>query len=82
MWQYWQFIILFIHSLSIQEVHEWPQHVVRVGVHLVFVVVIERPFDLVQQGRHLSHAIVDAALETTEEKENDQSAQIHVWSRI
>lgn len=60
-----------IHSLSIQEIHQWPQHVIGVGVHLVLVVVIEWPFDLVQEGRHLSHAVVDAVLETTKRKISD-----------
>lgn len=64
---------LLIHSLSIQEVHERPQHVVRVALHLVLVAGVERPFELVQQRRHLSHAVGDAALETDEKRRKDRS---------
>lgn len=60
-----------VDSLSIQEVHERPQHVVRVGLHLVLGVGVERPFDLVQQRRHLPHALGDATLEAAE-KPNDR----------
>lgn len=62
-----------VYSLSIQEVHERPQHVVGVGLHLVLRVGIERSFDLVQQRRHLTHALSDAALKAAEKHDECQS---------
>ncbi len=58
-------------SLCIQEVHQWPQHVIGVGLHLVTGVGVYGTLDLVQQTGHLTHAVINAALETTEE---DQSS--------
>lgn len=58
------------HSLCIQEVHQWPQHVIRVGLHLVTAVGADGTFDLVQQTGHLTHAVINTALETTEEHQS------------
>lgn len=60
------------HSLPIQKVHQGPQHVVRVGFHLVLGVGVERTFNLVQQRRHLTRALADTSLEA-EAKESGGS---------
>ena len=51
-----------VHSLPVQEVHEGSEHVVQVGLGLVLTA--QRTLDLVEQRRHLTHAVVDAHLET------------------
>lgn len=72
-------LTLVMNSLSIQKIHEWPQHVVGVSLHLVFVAVVQRTSDLVQKRRHLSHAFVDATLETVEEtKEFVSTGQLYL----
>lgn len=72
-------LTLVMNSLSIQKIHEWPQHVVGVSLHLVFVAVVQRTSDLVQKRRHLSHAVVDATLETDEEtKEVVSTGQLYL----
>ena len=61
--------------LPVQELHERPQHVVGVGLHRVVAAGVDGAFDLVQQGGHLPHAVIDTTLETTAEMDRESSTR-------